>query len=407
MYRSGWGTKEDQEVTLALRVRRAFFDSLLAAGRAVVVGPRPVRHRGGVVAGGRPVVGAAAVGPGPPPVRGQAGAAGHPARAAGRGAGGVRAAGAGRGHRPVGVRGGAAVAVVVGRRVGARHAAGAGVPPRRSGRRRPAAARGVKARRTRFGTLRGPHHCFLRPVERLRVKPWQVSYVVSGRVEDGDSFTVTQVESVLRGDDLGGDARVEAVPLDQRSLGSRRLPHAALGMSLADELGILRHPHSQLGPLELQRLGHVVADELPRTMLGALLLFRRDVRDHFIARQMLGQFLAADFARLAASCGRRLLRRHPPLAPPPHRPARLARRGHRRSRVAAGPGLHAARYDDRPVGPAASESPGSALRSLAKAVCARTAVRRSPRPAQRAGFAWQRSAHGTRPDRAAKKVHPA
>jgi hypothetical protein len=31
MYRSGWGTKENQEVTLALRVRRAFFDSLLAA----------------------------------------------------------------------------------------------------------------------------------------------------------------------------------------------------------------------------------------------------------------------------------------------------------------------------------------------------------------------------------------
>jgi hypothetical protein len=30
MYRSGWGTKEDQEVTLALRLRRAFFDSLLA-----------------------------------------------------------------------------------------------------------------------------------------------------------------------------------------------------------------------------------------------------------------------------------------------------------------------------------------------------------------------------------------
>ena len=31
MFRSGWGTKPDQEVTLALRVRRAFFDSLLAA----------------------------------------------------------------------------------------------------------------------------------------------------------------------------------------------------------------------------------------------------------------------------------------------------------------------------------------------------------------------------------------
>src|SRR2546423_11697806 len=30
MYRSGWGTKPGQEVTLALRLRRCFFDSLLA-----------------------------------------------------------------------------------------------------------------------------------------------------------------------------------------------------------------------------------------------------------------------------------------------------------------------------------------------------------------------------------------
>jgi hypothetical protein len=30
MYRSGWGTKKDQEVILALRLRRQFFDSLLA-----------------------------------------------------------------------------------------------------------------------------------------------------------------------------------------------------------------------------------------------------------------------------------------------------------------------------------------------------------------------------------------
>lgn len=30
MYRSGWGTKEGQEVTLAVRIRREFFDSLLA-----------------------------------------------------------------------------------------------------------------------------------------------------------------------------------------------------------------------------------------------------------------------------------------------------------------------------------------------------------------------------------------
>ena len=30
MYRSGWGTKEGQEITLGLRLRRAFFDALLA-----------------------------------------------------------------------------------------------------------------------------------------------------------------------------------------------------------------------------------------------------------------------------------------------------------------------------------------------------------------------------------------
>jgi hypothetical protein len=30
MFRSGWGTKENQEITLALRLRRTFFDSLLA-----------------------------------------------------------------------------------------------------------------------------------------------------------------------------------------------------------------------------------------------------------------------------------------------------------------------------------------------------------------------------------------
>lgn len=29
MYRSGWGTKENQEITLALRLRREFFDALL------------------------------------------------------------------------------------------------------------------------------------------------------------------------------------------------------------------------------------------------------------------------------------------------------------------------------------------------------------------------------------------
>ena len=34
MYRSGWGTKPNQEVTLGLRIRRTFFDALLAAAVA-------------------------------------------------------------------------------------------------------------------------------------------------------------------------------------------------------------------------------------------------------------------------------------------------------------------------------------------------------------------------------------
>src|SRR5581483_1306687 len=44
MYRSGWGTKEGQEVTLALRIRRTFFDSLLARA---VPSTCPVDYPGG------------------------------------------------------------------------------------------------------------------------------------------------------------------------------------------------------------------------------------------------------------------------------------------------------------------------------------------------------------------------
>jgi Domain of unknown function (DUF4291) len=42
MYRSGWGTKEGQEVILGLRIRRAFFDSILA--QAVASTYQPHRH---------------------------------------------------------------------------------------------------------------------------------------------------------------------------------------------------------------------------------------------------------------------------------------------------------------------------------------------------------------------------
>jgi hypothetical protein len=42
MYRSGWGTKESQEVVLALRLRRSGFDEILA--RAVPSSFHPARH---------------------------------------------------------------------------------------------------------------------------------------------------------------------------------------------------------------------------------------------------------------------------------------------------------------------------------------------------------------------------
>ena len=42
MYRSGWGTKPGQEITLALRIRRGFFDRLLR--EAVASSFEPARH---------------------------------------------------------------------------------------------------------------------------------------------------------------------------------------------------------------------------------------------------------------------------------------------------------------------------------------------------------------------------
>ena len=67
---------------------------------------------------------------------------------------------------------------------------------------------------------------------------------------------------ILGGHDLGRDAGVVAISFDQRIFRPRRLSYAALGVLRAGVLRILRHPHPQLGPLELQRLRHVVADEL-------------------------------------------------------------------------------------------------------------------------------------------------
>ena len=44
MYRSGWGTKEGQEITLGLRLRREFFDSLLASAVPSSWNPESCSH---------------------------------------------------------------------------------------------------------------------------------------------------------------------------------------------------------------------------------------------------------------------------------------------------------------------------------------------------------------------------
>jgi hypothetical protein len=46
MYRSGWGTKENQETTLALRLRRKFFDSILAEAVASSFGQSDLADQG-------------------------------------------------------------------------------------------------------------------------------------------------------------------------------------------------------------------------------------------------------------------------------------------------------------------------------------------------------------------------
>ncbi len=46
MYRSGWGTKAGQEVTLAIRVRRSFFDTLLGQAVASSYSPQQYANMG-------------------------------------------------------------------------------------------------------------------------------------------------------------------------------------------------------------------------------------------------------------------------------------------------------------------------------------------------------------------------
>ena len=90
MYRSGWGTKEDQEVTLAVRLRRDAFDEILGLAVHSTFVPRSLRERRGVEAGRRRLRRAAAMGPRPRAVGQPRRAAGDPTRPAGRRPGPVR-----------------------------------------------------------------------------------------------------------------------------------------------------------------------------------------------------------------------------------------------------------------------------------------------------------------------------
>ena len=93
--------------------------------------------------------------------------------------------------------------------------------------------------------------------------------------------------AVLAHDDLGGHAGVVAVPLDQAA-GARGLPHAALRMVRAGVLRVLGDADPQFRPLELQRLGLVVTDDLAFAVLRAMLLGLGRFGRHFVTGQVLG-----------------------------------------------------------------------------------------------------------------------
>ena len=98
MYRSSWGTKEGQEVTLSLRLRRPFFDGLLAQAVPSLWDPDQFATEEDWAREVRRSMRAGAMGSRSSPFRGEGGAACNPAWAAGESGGGVRAAGAGRSH---------------------------------------------------------------------------------------------------------------------------------------------------------------------------------------------------------------------------------------------------------------------------------------------------------------------
>ena len=83
MHRSGWGMKENQEVTLALRLRRQFFDSILAEAVQSSYFEGHFTTRSVAASVGR-IFGETTVGSGSRPVRNRARAACHSTRPEGR-----------------------------------------------------------------------------------------------------------------------------------------------------------------------------------------------------------------------------------------------------------------------------------------------------------------------------------
>ncbi len=96
------------------------------------------------------------------------------------------------------------------------------------------------------------------------------------------------VIGVFVGDDFGRHACAVTIAFHQAH-GTLGLFHAALRLALAGELRYDRHFDEQLRRRELQRLGAILADLLPRAMLGTMRHFVRNRQSYFHARQVLGK----------------------------------------------------------------------------------------------------------------------
>ena len=98
MYRSGWGTKEGQEITLAIRIRRQFFESILAQAVEFCVCELHHFYTGGTAAGISCIPCAYAVGSGSSSKWRTCAASSRPARIASQNAGGFWEEGDYRSH---------------------------------------------------------------------------------------------------------------------------------------------------------------------------------------------------------------------------------------------------------------------------------------------------------------------